>query len=279
LGPRLINYHGIICSVNSVVQCLYGTRELPGLMRELEFDAADTPNAVPVALKNLFRDMSAESAESAWPCDPSRLVDSMSVYRGTSFWVQEDAEAVFGCIVNALADGCGPDRDIGKLWRVEKEDSVRCLSCNAVLSSGRSKSNTILVSLENRALPRELQEYVLRRGGSDYNVCECYCDTCRARTRVVITSHVLSLPPVVCVKIARIRLTAADRLAKIEKGFAFPETLDLKPLVKEIDDAGAGAGPLYHYELYAGLHVKTTYGSDGSDLSRPVAYMLMYQRK
>uniref|UniRef100_A0A3Q3JKU7 USP domain-containing protein n=1 Tax=Monopterus albus TaxID=43700 RepID=A0A3Q3JKU7_MONAL len=255
----LIN-RGTNCSIISVVQCLYETRELRDLIRRVEArDYGGTTNggANNAVAPTLIREM---SAYGPWPCDPTRLMNSISAYGGVSFEVQEDADMVFKCIINALADRRG------------------------------------------------LQEYVVKRGNSDKATCKCHCETCHVRTRIEITSDVLSLPPIVCVRIARVRNLGGEAacLAKMEKHFAFPETLGLKHLVKEPEDAAL------YYELYAvvahrGTHhcghyvaytradngwyftddayvslcswedVKMTYGSDSND-NQGVAYVLMYCR-
>nr|XP_020443628.1 ubl carboxyl-terminal hydrolase 18-like [Monopterus albus] len=301
----LINY-GTYCSINSVVQCLYETRELRDLIRrvdERDYQAPNHKNTVAPTLKSLIREMSTDGPS---PCDPSCLVDSMSAYSGVRFDVQEDSELIFKCIVNALADGCGAAKEIGKLWDIEKEDSVRCLGCNAVRSI-RTKSNTIPVSIEEN-LPDELQEYIKRHSDTT-TTCDCHCANCHTRTRVEIASKVVSLPPVVCMRIARVKNIGrgAAHIVKTEKRFAFTETVDLKYLVKEPADtptlyelyavvAHRGTHYCGHYTAYVRAEdswyiaddtyirmcswgdVKTTYEA-GSNLYDGVAYMLMYRRR
>uniref|UniRef100_A0A3Q3KKE1 USP domain-containing protein n=1 Tax=Monopterus albus TaxID=43700 RepID=A0A3Q3KKE1_MONAL len=250
----LIN-RGTNCSINSVVQCLYEMCKLRDLIRRVE--ARDYRGATNGGAINMVAPMLKS------------LIHEMSV--------QEDADMVFKCIVNSLADGRRAAKKIGRLWDIMKEDSVRCLSCYAVLSSVCTKSNTIPVLLEEN-LPDELQEY----------------------------RHLVAAP-IVCVRIARARNLGGEaaRLAKMEKRFAFPETLDLKHLVKEPQDAAL------YYELYTVVahrsthhcghyvayvraddgryftndayvsrcsweDVKMTYGSDSDN--QGVAYMLMYRR-
>lgn len=98
----LTNY-GTYCSINSVVQCLYETRELRGLIQQVDEQDYQAHNTVAARLKPLTYEMAR--SDNQLPCDPSFLVDSMSAYSNVSFDVQEDSDLVFKCIINTLADG------------------------------------------------------------------------------------------------------------------------------------------------------------------------------
>lgn len=239
----LIN-DGTYCSVNSVVQCLYGTRELRDLIRHIDEQDYQAPdNTVTARLKRLIYEM---NKDNQLPCDPSFLVDSMSRYSGVSFDIQEDSDLIFKCIINALQDECGPAEKIRKLWDIKNEERMRCLCCNTVQSI-LNKSNTNPVLIEEN-LPDELQEYIKQYSDNTLTTCDYHCTECHTRTQVEITSKVLSLTPVVCMRIGWVKNICRDtaHIVKIEKRFTFPETLDLKYIMKEPE---ATANALY--ELYA----------------------------
>ncbi|KAI4797372.1 hypothetical protein KUCAC02_025101 [Chaenocephalus aceratus] len=297
----LVN-RGTNCSLNSVVQCLYGTRELRGLIREVrerDYGPATTPAVAPT-LKRLVYEL-ADAKEG--PCDPGFLLGSMGRYG--SFHVQRDAESVFGAILVALTDGVGPAKQIAGLWDITTEKRVRCIRCNAFQSTLET-SNTIPVFVGGNH-PEELQEYMKCYSDNMLAICDYRCGHCHERAQCEITSGVISLPPVVCIKIARVQRVCGDTV-KTGKRLAFPETLDLKCITK-----GPGVNAEDPYELYAvvahrGTHrsghytayvrgcdswyladdtrvtlcswrdVKRTYEA-GSIMCDGVAYMLMYQRK
>lgn len=300
----LIN-HGTYCSINSIVQCLYATRELRDFIRQVDEQDYRAPNTVAARLKRLIYEM---TKDTQLPCNPSFLVDSMSAYSGVSFDVQEDSDLVFKCIINALADGYGPAKTIGQLWDIEKEDRVRCIRCNTVQAI-LNKSNTIPVLIDEN-LPNELQGYIKHYSANTLTTCDYHCTTCHTRTQVEITSKVLSLPPAVCLRIGRVKNIGRDtaHIVKIEKRFAFPETLDLKYILKEPEATDDTLYELYAVVAHRGTHycghytayvreddswyladdthvrlcswedVKTTYEA-GSNLYDGVAYMLMYRKK
>ena len=302
----LINY-GSYCSINSVVQCLHGTRELRDLIRGIDNQdhLLPTKNTVAARLKQLIYEM---TRPNQGPCDPSFLLDSMSAH-GLSFDVQEDSDFVFRCILNALTDDSGPAKKIGQLWDIEMEKRIRCLGCNSVEST-LDRSNTIPVFLEDN-LPDELQDYIKQHSDNTLATGDYDCTICDKRTRVQMTSKVLTLPPVVCMALARVKNIGRENahIVKTEKRFTFPETLDLKYITKE---AEANVDTLY--ELYAvvahrGTHycghytayvrevdswyladdthirlcswddVKATYEAGSNLLYDEVAYMLMYRSK
>ncbi|XP_071750758.1 ubl carboxyl-terminal hydrolase 18-like [Centroberyx gerrardi] len=302
----LINY-GTHCSINSVVQCLYGTRELRGLIRDIDEQEYRAPkkNTVAAMLKGLICEMDKNNHGS---CDPSFLIDSMSAYSGLSFEVQEDSDLVFKCILNALTDDDGPAEKVGQLWDIKMEKRIRCLRCNVVKST-LDKLNTIPVFIEDN-LPAELQEYIKQYSDNTLTMCDYHCAHCHTRTQIEITSKVLSLPPVVCMWIARVKNVGRDTvsLVKIDKRLAFPETLDLKYIMKEPEAAADALYELYAVIAHCGSHysghysayvrgddtwyladdtqvrlcswdtVKSTYEA-GSNFYDGVAYMLMYRRR
>lgn len=295
---------GNYCSVNSVVQVLYATRDLQNLIQQVDDQDYRRPNRVARMLKSLILDLHKDDKS---PCDPSLLVDAMASYSGVSFVDQEDSDVVFKCIINALVDGYGAAQKIGELWTIENEDRLRCLNCNTVKSIA-SKSNATPVSIEEN-LPDELQEYIQQHLDNTQTTCDYHCKNCDIYSQIEITSNVVKLPTVVCVRINRVINIGSDtaNIVKIFKRFAFPETLDMKCVTKE--SAGTvGTG----YELYAvvahrGTHycghytayirkdgtwyltddtqvtmccwedVKTTYETS-SESHNDVAYMLMYQK-
>ncbi|KAI4786409.1 hypothetical protein KUCAC02_037133 [Chaenocephalus aceratus] len=263
----LVN-RGTNCSLNSVVQCLYGTRELRGLIREVrerDYGPATTPAVAPT-LKRLVYEL-ADAKEG--PCDPGFLLGSMGRYG--SFHVQRDAESVFGAILVALTDGVGPAKQIAGLWDITTEKRVRCIRCNAFQSTLET-SNTIPVFVGGNH-PEELQEYM-----------KCYSD------------NMLAICDYRCGHL------------KTGKRLAFPETLDLKCITKGPGVNAEDPYELYAVVAHRGTHrsghytayvrgcdswyladdtrvtlcswrdVKRTYEA-GSIMCDGVAYMLMYQRK
>ena len=301
----LVNY-GSYCGINSVVQCLCGTRELRDLIRGVDDRDRRLPtkNTVAARLKQLVYEM---TKPDRGPCDPSSLLDSMSA-RGLSFDVHEDSDFAFRCILDALSDDSGPAKKIGRLWDVETEKRIRCLGCNSVEST-LDRSNTIPVFIED-GLPDELQDYVKRH--SDTTLASDYhCTMCDKRTRVEMTSKVLILPPVVCMALARVKNIGREtaHIVKTEKRFAFPETLDLKCIAKEAEANLDALYELYAVVAHRGTHycghytayvrevdswysaddthiglcswddVKATYEAGSGLLYDEVAYMLMYRSK
>ncbi|XP_071022884.1 ubl carboxyl-terminal hydrolase 18-like [Oncorhynchus clarkii lewisi] len=297
----LIN-HGTYCSINSVVQVLYGTSELRDLIRLVDHRS---PNRVALKLKRLIYDMTKGNPS---PCDPNLLVDAMTSYRGAPFDVQEDSDVVFKCIINALADDCGIAKRIGSLWDIENEDRVRCLRCNTVQST-LNKSNTITV-LIGAHLPTELQDYIKMYTDNTFATCDYHCTHCHTGTQIEITSKVLTLPQVVCMRIERVRNIGRDTADIVKTGTrcAFPETLDLKYIMKEPEATVDTVYKLYAVLAHSGSHycghytayvrdddiwyfaddshvrvcswedVKSTYEA-GSMLCNGVAYMLMYRKQ
>jgi len=306
----LINY-GSYCSINSVVQCLRGTRELRDLVRGIGDDRdrwLPTKSTLAARLGHLILEM---TEPDRGPCDPSLLLDSMSAH-GLSLQVQEDSDFVFKCILDALItdDSSGPAKKMGQLWDIETEKRVRCLGCDSVVST-LDRSNTIPVFLHD-SLPDELQDYVKRHSDNTPATCDYHCAICDKRTTGEITSKVLTLPPVVCVSLARVKNIGreAARIVKTEKRFAFPETLDLKYIAKEATaNLDSSLYELYAVVAHRGTHycghytayvreddswyladdthirlcswddVKATYEAGSNLLYDEVAYMLMYRSK
>ncbi|XP_028973817.1 ubl carboxyl-terminal hydrolase 18-like [Esox lucius] len=301
----LINY-GTHCSINSIVQYLYETRELQDLILCVDEREYQAHNTVAMNLKALIQEMKEKERS---PCDPGFLIDSMSVYSGISFNIQEDSDLVFTCIINALADGHRTGKGIRKLWDIEYEENMRCLSCNTVRSVLKN-ANTIPLSIEG-TLPNELQEYMKQYADSTRTACDWHCTNCHRETQLEIMSKVVSLPPVVCMKLGRVRNIGRDtaHIVKIGTRFAFPETVDLKYIMKEPKASVSTIYELYAVVAHCGTHyrghytaylrcgnrgwyladdaqvsvcswadVKNTYEA-GSNLYHGVAYMLMYHRK
>ncbi|XP_075931810.1 ubl carboxyl-terminal hydrolase 18-like [Anarhichas minor] len=298
----LINY-GSYCSINSVVQCLRGTRELRDLIRDIDEAHCDpTKNMVAGRLKRLIYEM---TENSYGPCDPSFLVDSMSRYKGFSFDVQEDSDLVFGCILEALTDDGGPAKRIGQLWDITMEKRIRCRGCNTVTYT-LDYANSIPVHMEED-LPNELQDYI--NFENTLTPCDCQCEKCHTKNSTEITTKVLSLPSVLCIKLVRVKNIGRDtaHMVKTEKRFTFPKTLDLKDVMKEPEAVVDALYELYAVIAHSGTHycghytayvreedswyllddtqvrlcswedVKTTYEAR-STLYDGVAYMLMYRR-
>lgn len=299
---RGLTNDGTYCSINSVVQCLYQTRELQDAIRDVDDRDCRASNRVAVMLKRLIQEM---TKDNHLPCNASFLVHAMSAYNGVSYDTQEDSDLVFKCIINALADSNGPASKIGTLWDIEKETRVRCLNCNTVQSS-LNRSNAISVIIKQN-LPDDLQSYIDQYSDITLTTCDYHCKECHTKTQVEITTRVLSLPPVVCMKIERVQNIGRDiaRIVKTGKRFSFPETLDLKYMkeptvpvdtVYDLYAVVAHNGTPYcgHYTAYvredgswyladdtyfkscSWEDVKTTYES-GTRNGR-IAYMLMYRR-
>lgn len=261
----LINY-GAYCSINSVVQVLCWTRELRDLIRLVDDQDHRSPNTVAVRLKCLIYDMTKGNMS---PCDPSSLVYAMTLYRGAPFDVQEDSDVVFKCIINALADDCGISKRIGSLWDIENEDRVRCLRCNTVQST-LNKSNTITVLIGDN-LPTELQDYIKLYTDNTFTTCDYRCTQCHTGTQIEITSKVVTLPQVVCMRIERVRNIGRDTTDIVKTGtrFAFPETLDLKYIMKEPEAPVATVYTLYAVVAHRGTHYcghYTAYVRDDNDI-------------
>ncbi|XP_034144790.1 ubl carboxyl-terminal hydrolase 18-like [Esox lucius] len=301
----LINY-GTHCSINSIVQCLYETRELRDLILSVDEREYQAHNTVAMNLKALIREM---KENDRLPCDPGFLIDSMSVYSGMSFKIQEDSDLVFTCIINALADGHRTGKGIGKLWDIECEEHMRCLSCNKVRSVLKN-ANSIPLLIDG-ALPNELQEYMKQYADNTRTACDWHCTNCHRKTKLEITSKVVSLPPVVCMKLGRVKNTGRDtaHIVKMGTRFAFPETVDLKYIMKGPEASVSAIYELYavvahcgthysgHYTAYLRCGIQGWYLADdahvrlcswadvqntyeaGSNLYDRVAYMLMYHRK
>uniref|UniRef100_A0A674D308 USP domain-containing protein n=1 Tax=Salmo trutta TaxID=8032 RepID=A0A674D308_SALTR len=300
----LINY-GAHCSINSVVQVLCGTHELRDLIRLVDEHHHRSPNTVAVRLKRLIYDMIKGNMS---PCDPSLLVYAMALYRGAPFDGQEDSDVVFKCIINALADNCGIGNKIGRLWDIENEDRMRCLHCNTVQST-LNKSNTITVLIGDN-LPTELQDYIKLYTDNTFTTCDYHYTHCHTGTQIEITSKVVTLPQVVCIRIERVRNIGRDTTDIVKTGtkFAFPEKLDLKYIMKDPEAPVSTVYKLYTVVAHRGTHycgyytayvrdddiwyladdshvrvcswedVKSTYEA-GSMLYNSVAYMLMYHKQ
>ncbi|XP_031173823.1 ubl carboxyl-terminal hydrolase 18-like [Sander lucioperca] len=294
---------GAYCSINSVVQCLYKTPELRDLIRRVD-DEHSPRESVPSSLKRLVYEMS-EDAHS--PCNPSSLVDSMRAYGGVSFYAQEDSDAVFRCILEALARGCEHAKRIGALWDIKSEDCVRCLGCNNV-QTRRNKSNTVPVFIEDN-LPNELQRYIEGYSENTLTRCDYYCGQCQTSTQVEITGNVVSLPPAVCVAIQHVHNIGKNtaNIVKLAKRVAFPENLDLKYMMKDPEVhrtvyelyavvAHIGTHHCGHYTAYVRGDDDTWYHADDTlvracswedvtatyeagPLHTGLAYMLMYRRQ
>lgn len=305
---RGLENYGYNCNINSVVQCLYATRKVRDYILQLHENDYHASGTVTGRLKCLIYEMTKDSHS---PCDMSFLIGSLGSHCRVSFDFQEDSALAFKCILGAIVDEGGePANAIGHLWDVVKEERVRCLGCNTAEST-RSVINTIPVLMQDN-FPDELQEYIRKYSDNTLAICnDYYCTTCHIRTQCEITSKVLSLPPAVCMTIARVinigRSTTAH-IVKTEKRFTFPETLDLKYMKggaepPSVDDALyelyaviAHRGTQYcgHYTAYVQCHdkwyladdslvklcswedVKTTYEAGSLN---GVAYMLMYRKQ
>ncbi|XP_041858788.1 ubl carboxyl-terminal hydrolase 18-like [Melanotaenia boesemani] len=296
----LINY-GTNCSLNSIVQCLYATPGLHNLLRNGR-QGHLSYGSVALTLKCLLDDMALESQR---PCDPNPLVNALNEHQGFQlFCVQEDADTVFRCILEALTNG--PVKAIRGMWDFETEKCIRCTACHTTKVK-REKSVTILVHLSNQHV-NNLQGY-LESYSQQKDIASAYnCDTCHAKAKAEITSKVLILPTNVCVVIQRVRNMGRNSacIVKTEELFTFPETLDLKCLAKESTEGAEHLYGLYGVVAHRGTHydghntayvwnnesswyladdtqlmacswedVQRTYVG-GSALYHEVAYMLMY---
>ncbi|KAG7472950.1 ubl carboxyl-terminal hydrolase 18-like, partial [Solea senegalensis] len=72
---RGLSNHCNYYSVNSVLQCLFGNRELQCLIRQVDRDYRTPGKTIAVMLKRIICEM---SNDSELPCDPTSFLHTMS---------------------------------------------------------------------------------------------------------------------------------------------------------------------------------------------------------
>uniref|UniRef100_A0A3Q0TGZ3 USP domain-containing protein n=1 Tax=Amphilophus citrinellus TaxID=61819 RepID=A0A3Q0TGZ3_AMPCI len=287
------------CGINSVVQCLYATRELVECRdREVMLNAGALANR----LWCLFHKMQKKGRLDS--CSPVPLIEAMAEYSGTTFNDQEDVDYIFKCIVNALEDqGDNATRNaVSNIWTITRRYRMRCTGCEEKQMSF-DKTNTFHVYMDREC--KDLQSYIDRHSES-FAVSDYYCAKCAAVTKLEVIASLVCLPAVLCVTIGRVQRSSHSpfELTKLFTNFAFQETIDLSNRATPTLPARAmyrlyavithtGTPTQGHYKAYVKHNgewycaddthvswsswdrVKLSYGA--TCMYSEVAYMLMYR--
>uniref|UniRef100_A0A669EX81 Ubiquitin carboxyl-terminal hydrolase 30 n=1 Tax=Oreochromis niloticus TaxID=8128 RepID=A0A669EX81_ORENI len=287
---RIINMRGLInvgthCAVNSVLQCLYVTD-----------DFRITYSTVASELTSVLRDMDRNTPGMP-PCDPNPLVDALIRYSGMTYEVQQDADTVFKCVLNALADDGDPRcKQASGLWTIRKQQSAKCSTCNAECVSHHAANNVIVYIGNNE--PNKLQDYMDDYSES-FRVSDYHCGTCQEETELNVTMDITELPAVLCFTVARGQRCAQRGELMVNTGaIDVPEELDCsrmcatsQPTKYELYGMITHTGP-YEFGHYAAFVKKMSkwYFVDGDVVKQcpvlPLSYynvpahlsMLMYRR-
>uniref|UniRef100_A0A669D8L2 Ubiquitin carboxyl-terminal hydrolase 30 n=1 Tax=Oreochromis niloticus TaxID=8128 RepID=A0A669D8L2_ORENI len=287
---RIINMRGLInvgthCAVNSVLQCLYVTD-----------DFRITYSTVASELTSVLRDMDRNTPGMP-PCDPNPLVDALIRYSGMTYEVQQDADTVFKCVLNALADDGDPRcKQASGLWTIRKQQSAKCSTCNAECVSHHAANNVIVYIGNNE--PNKLQDY-MDDYSETFRVSDYHCGTCQEETELNVTTDITELPAVLCFTVARgQRCVQRGELMVNTGAIDVPEELDCsrmcatsQPTKYELYGMITHTGP-YEFSHYAAFVKKMSkwYFVDGDVVKQcPVLplsyynvpahlYMLMYRR-
>uniref|UniRef100_A0A668U232 Ubiquitin carboxyl-terminal hydrolase 30 n=1 Tax=Oreochromis aureus TaxID=47969 RepID=A0A668U232_OREAU len=287
---RIINMRGLInvgthCAVNSVLQCLYVTD-----------DFRITYSTVASELTSVLRDMDRNTPGMP-PCNPNPLVDALIRYSGMTYEVQQDADTVFKCVLNALADDGDPRcKQASGLWTIRKQQSAKCSTCNAECVSHHAANNVIVYIGNNE--PNKLQDYMDDYSES-FRVSDYHCGTCQEETELNVTTDITELPAVLCFTVARGQRCAQRGELMVNTGaIDVPEELDCsrmcatsQPTKYELYGMITHTGP-YEFGHYAAFVKKMSkwYFVDGDVVKQcPVLplsyynvpahlYMLMYRR-
>lgn len=311
----LINV-GTHCAVNSVLQCLYVTDDfritLTGglcgsdddrddvVVDVDDVDDADCDRAsystVASELTSVLRDMDRNTPGMP-PCDPNPLVDALIRYSGMTHEVQQDADSVFKCVLNALADDGDPRcKQASDLWTIRKRQSAKCSTCNAECVSHHAANNVIVYIGENE--PNKLQDYMDDYSES-FRVSDYHCGTCQEETELNVNTDITELPAVLCFTLARgQRCVQRGELMVNASAIDVPEELDCsrmsatsQPTKYELYGMITHTGP-YEFGHYAAFVKKMSkwYFVDGDVVKQcpilPLSYynlpahlyMLMYRR-
>lgn len=252
--------------INAVVRCVSVTSELQEFTSHCWQEAGgEGSKSVTVALRDLLNEMTQH--ERCSPCDPTPLIASLNAYNGVTYddqeqdrdlfrgkqhfnVQQEDADFIFQYILNALANEGDPKaEEASRMWDIEKQHSMKCLSCYCDQQVTSDRCNNINVDM-NKDTTKDLQGYINQYSES-FTVPDHYCENCGAATGLQVTTVVSRLPPLVCVRLGRVKNIGRDdaNIVKIETPFSFPQNLDLSPLLTE-PTGGQGPDDQVLYELY-----------------------------
>lgn len=306
----LINV-GSHCAVNSVLQCLYVTDDFRITLTRSDDDDDDVVvvddvddadcnrasySTVTSELTSVLRDMDRNTPGMP-PCDPNSLVDALIRYSGMTYEVQQDADSVFKCVLNALADDGDPRcKQASDLWTIRKRQSAKCSTCNAECVSHHAANNVIVYIGENE--PSKLQDYMDDYSES-FRVSDYHCGTCQEETELNVNTDITELPAVLCFTLARgQRCVQLGELMVNASAIDVPEELDCsrmsatsQPTKYELYGMITHTGP-YEFGHYAAFVKKMSkwYFVDGDVVKQcPVLplsycnlpahlYMLMYRR-
>ncbi|KAL4008343.1 hypothetical protein ACER0C_002195 [Sarotherodon galilaeus] len=313
----LINV-GTHCAVNSVLQCLYVTDDfritLTGGLCGSDGDGDGDDDVVVVdvdddadcdrvsdstvasELTSVLRDMD-RNTRGMPPCDPHPLVDALIRYSEMTHEVQQDADTVFKCVLNALADDGDPRcKQASGLWTIRKQQSAKCSTCNAECVSHHAATNVIVYIGEKK--PNKLQDYVDDYSES-FRVSDYHCGTCQEETELIVTTDITELPAVLCFTVARgQRCVQRGELMVNTSAIDAPQELDCsrmsvtsQPTKYELYGMITHTGP-YEFGHYAAFVKKKSkwYFVDGDVVKHCPAlplsyynvpahlYMLMYRR-
>lgn len=295
--PPKIGNRGTLCALNSLVQCLFETKDILHILQRLGEYVSPTVRE----LRDLLMQMCTNDGERVYSTE--LLAREISrAYSCNLFNQQHDPDVIFGYILDAVKKD-GACVDFVKL--VEGRTST-CKGCKQA-NTHPNIHYTLPVSLHASHDTFEMADFIQSDYGKEHNV-EQRCSSCSSNA-CTLKSSVIELPEVMVVKLNRV---VSDRniLRKIDRMVCFPRTLDMSPFAavqaeeqtiyrlygviahEGTPDGGhftayvQGDGDWgYANDSYTGscswADVVSTYGGDfghRSELRKSTAYMLMYRK-
>ncbi|XP_019898173.2 ubl carboxyl-terminal hydrolase 18 isoform X2 [Esox lucius] len=222
----LRNY-GLSCCVNALLQSFSATWEMVDLLDR--WNPVDKENgSVPLQLRKTLVTMRDFSGHGTHHWDFLHCLNRHEI----SLHIQQDAVEVFLSILNFIQQQMH-DKTLAQkiqcLYKVDVETYLQCTKCSNIYSG---TSFFLCLPLTIRETQNSLEDCVrlffelqeLR--GKD----ECYCERCGEKTPSKHGFKLISLPPVLCLHLKRVR-NSGGFTKKLHSQVSFPETLNISGIL------------------------------------------------